>query len=332
MKSLWLITFAAACASFQDPDIVVDLRVESIVAEPANQVVDISGSSSEADILAQLVPTTVCALTSDPSFDGGLDWTMTMCNLATDDRCENGTNMGSDVSPMIFIGSGTIADPDTTSPEPQLCATIQPNTDLVSVLLNYIQNDPLMGLGGVDYGIVLEVGDVGSDPANDQFAAKTLQVMPRIPSTVTQNHNPYITGMTAEVDGGGSAMLPLVRCADLPSTNTTPLIVSTDDVVRFTPLEGSDIHEVYVVPTIDGGSQTFTEAISYQWNGGSGSFSSDSTGGPVDVFGNTPPLYTDWSAPEAGSISQMTDVPLFIIQRDDRLGEAWFESCIRVMP
>jgi hypothetical protein len=198
------------------------------------------------------------------------------------------------------------------------------------VLLNYIENDPLMGLGGVDYGLLLEVGDVGSDPANDQFGAKTLQVMPRIPANVTQNHNPTISGMTAAVDGNGSANLPLVRCADLAATNTTPLMVNTDDVVRFTPIEPPGIHEVYVVPTIDGGSQTFTEAISYQWNAGSGSFSDDSTGGPVDVFGNTPPLYTDWTAPD--SVSGVTDVPLFLIQRDDRLGEAWFEACIRVMP
>jgi hypothetical protein len=336
VKPVIAIAFACslpwACANFQDPDIVVDLRVLSIVAEPANQVVDISASSQPADILAQLVPTTVCALTSDPAFDGGLNWSMTMCNLADDDRCTDGTNAGSAVSPQVFIGSGTIADPDTTSPEPKLCGTIQPNADLVSVLLNYIENDPLMGLGGVDYGLLLEVGQVGSDPSNDQFAAKTLQVMPRIPATVTQNHNPTISVMTAAVDGNDPVMLPLVRCADLASTNTTPLTVNTGDVVRFTPMEPPGIHEVYVVPTIDGGSQTFTEAISYQWNAGNGSFSDDLTGGPVDVFGNTPPLYTDWSAPDPGSISTVTNVPLFLIQRDDRLGEAWFEACIQVNP
>jgi hypothetical protein len=329
VKRVALIWLVAACGNFQDPDIVIDLRALSIVAEPANQVIDVSGSSTEADILAQLVPTTVCALTSDPSFQGGENWSMTMCNLGTDDRC---ADLGSDVSPQIFIGSGTIPDPDTTSPEPQLCATIQPNDDLVSVLLNYVENDPLMGLGGIDYGLLLEVGDVGMDPSQDIFAAKTLQVMPRIPSTVTPNHNPTISGMTAAVDGSDAVVLPLVRCADLGPTGTTPLMVSTQDVVRFTPVEPAGIHEVYVVPTVDGGSQTFTEAISYQWNAGSGSFSTDSTGGPVDVFGNTPPLYTDWTPPDPTLISGVTDVPLFIIQRDDRLGEAWFEACIRVTP
>src|SRR6185312_8367208 len=113
---------------------------------------DVSASSTEADILAQLAPTTVCALTSDPSVQGGEQWTMTMCNLATNDRC---ADLGSDVSPQFVIGSGTIPDPDTTSPEPQLCGTIQPDDDLVSVLLNYVENDTLMGLGGIDYGVLL---------------------------------------------------------------------------------------------------------------------------------------------------------------------------------
>ena len=168
MKRLLAIALLlAGCGNFQDPDVVIDLRVLAMTSDPANQVVDISASSQPADVIAQLVPTTVCALASDPSFDGGLRWSMTMCNLDTDDRCTSD-------SPQIHIGDGTIDDPDTTSPEPQLCATIQPNADLVSVLLNYVEDDTLMGLGGIDYGVVLEVGDLDVDPAEDQFAAKTL--------------------------------------------------------------------------------------------------------------------------------------------------------------
>jgi hypothetical protein len=328
VKRLALIAFVAACGNFQNPDIVLDLRIESIVAEPANQIVDLTAQSQPSDVLAQLVPTTVCALTSDPSFDGGLSWSMTLCNTATDDRCADKSN-GSDVSPAFLVGSGAIADPDTTSPEPQLCATIQPDANLAAVLVNSIQTDPLMGLGGANYSIVLEVGDAGVDRSQDQLAEKELQVIPQIPPAVTQNHNPTISSMTAAVDGGDPMPMPLVRCADLAETGTTPLTITSEDVVRFTPIEPDGIHEMYVVPTIDGGSQTFTEAISYQWNAGGGSFSSDLTGGPVDLFGNTPPLFTDWT-PDV--VSDVTDVPLFVIQRDDRLGEAWFEACLRVTP
>jgi len=156
--------------------------------------------------------------------------------------------------------------------------------------------------------------------------------MPRIPADVTQNHNPTISGLTAAVDDGDPEPIPLVRCADLGPTGTTPLIVNTDDIVRLTPVEPAGIHEVYVVPTITGGEQTFTEAISYQWTVGNGSFSTGTSGGPVDLFGNPAPLFTDWYAPEPGDLSEVTDVPLWIVQRDDRLGEAWFESCLRVMP
>jgi hypothetical protein len=325
VKALALLALVTACGNFQDRDIVLDLRVLAITSEPANQVVDISATSQPADVIAQLVPTTVCALASDPSFGGNLLWSMTMCNLDTDDRCTAS-------SPQIQIGQGSIADPDTTSPEPALCATIQPNSDLVNVLVNYIQNDPLMGLGGVDYGVLLAVRDDGDQPSEDQFAAKTLQVMPRIPPDVTQNTNPTISGLTASVNDGDPAPIPLVRCADLDATGTTPLIVSPDDDVTLTPVEPDGVHEVYVVPTIDGGEQMFTEAITYQWNAGIGSFSNGSTGGPVDLFGNPPPIFTDWTAPEPSDIDGVTDVPLWIVQRDDRLGEAWFESCLRVMP
>lgn len=328
-----LIGCLAGCANFQDPDIVIDLRVLSIVAQPADQVIDISTTSTQADVLAQLVPTTVCALTADPAENRQLRWKMTMCNLGDDDRCSDGSD-GSDNSPQIPIGEGVMADPDTTSPEPQMCATIYPNQDLFDVLVNYVANDDLMGLGGIDYGMLLEVGGVNDSPADDQFAAKTLQVMPRIPSNVTVNHNPTISGLTAAVDGGSAAEISLIRCADLEAFGRTPqLQVTTDDVVRFTPLEPPGVHEVYVVPTINGGSQTFTEAISYQWNATQGSFSSGSTGGPVDLFGNPAPLFTDWTTPAPSDINnQVTNVPLWLVQRDDRLGEAWFESCIQVTP
>ena len=73
------------------------------------------------------------------------------------------------------------------------------------------------------------------------------------------------------------------------------------------------------VPTVDGGSQTFTEAISYQWNAGSGSFSTDSTGGPVDVFGNTPPLYTDPTHPLIQKLGECGAKPV---------GAPWFcDAC-----
>ncbi|MBA3821655.1 MAG: hypothetical protein H0X17_22415, partial [Deltaproteobacteria bacterium] len=104
-------------------------------------------------------------------------------------------------------------------------------------------------------------------------------------------------------------------------------------VVRITPIERADTREVYVVPTLDGQSRTFTESPTYQWVAGAGGYSSGSTGGPRDFSGNPAPLFTEWRAPTAEDLAGAAlDVPLWIVQRDERLGAAWYESCLRVVP
>ncbi len=319
MKLFLLVgALVAGCGSFQDPDIVIDLRVISMTAEPPEQVVNVSASTQPADLLAQLVPTAVCALVADPNFDRQLRWTMTMCATGDDDRCVDGT-------PAVMLQSGVLDDPDLTMPQPQMCSTIQVDGNLLGILLEILDNDPLNGLGGIDYGVVLAVGGVGADPALDQYAEKTVQVSPEIPANRTANKNPTVSGITAAMDGGMATPIELDRCVDA----VAPLVVSAGQTVRLTPIEPDGVREMYVVPTLDGGSQTFTESLTYQWLAGDGSFSSGSTGGPRDAFGNLAPLYTDWYAPTP---DEPEDVPLWIIQRDERLGEAWFQSCVHVTP
>ena len=82
---------AAGCGSFQDPNIVVDLRVLALTAEPAEQMldVDLSKPPDPAALLAQLVPTEVCALIADPGADRRLLWSMTLCPLTSDERCDD---------------------------------------------------------------------------------------------------------------------------------------------------------------------------------------------------------------------------------------------------
>ena len=82
---------AAGCGSFQDPNVVVDLRVLAMRAEPAEQMldVDLTRPPDPAALLAQLVPTEVCALVADPGQDRRLLWSMTMCPLTLDDRCDD---------------------------------------------------------------------------------------------------------------------------------------------------------------------------------------------------------------------------------------------------
>jgi hypothetical protein len=318
----WLVAAAAGCGKFQDPNVVVDLRVLAMAASPPDQVIDVDLTQppDPQALLAELVPTTVCSLVADPGNDRRLLWSVTMCPAAGSERCE-----GDDGVPL---GRGLLDDPDTTVPEPAICVTIAPDARLLGVLGAELQGDTLHGLGGVDYNVVLRVGGETGDRDLDQYAFKTVRVSPRIPRTHTANTNPRIDRIDTSIDDAPPVTLPIGRCAESPA----PLEIAAGTKLRMTPIEPDGVREVYVVPTLDGKSQTFTESLTYQWVSSAGGFSDGATGGPHDVSGNPAPLFTDFRAPAAGDLDGPTDVTVWIIQRDERLGVQWYEACVRVMP
>ncbi|HEX3763124.1 MAG TPA: hypothetical protein VHW23_30715 [Kofleriaceae bacterium] len=330
-RALAVALVAAGCGKFQDPNVVVDLRTLAIRAEPAEQVIDVDLSQpvTPAALLAQLVPTQVCALVADPAASRRLLWSMTMCALLSDDRCD-------DDGPQIPLGMGLMDDPEATVPEPAMCVTIMPDANLLSVLAFELQDDTLHGLGGVDYGVVLRVGGENGNRDLDQYAAKTLVVSPRIPAARAANHNPSLDAIDASLEDGTPVPLPLGRCADNPA----PYVLASQTKLRLRPIETAGAREVYTVPTLDGRAETFTESLTYQWIASAGGFSRGSTGGPHDLSGNPPPLFSDFKSPAASDLDDQGDresegshnVALWIIQRDERLGVQWYESCIHVAP
>ena len=314
---------AAGCGSFQDPNVVVDLRILAMTAQPPDQVLDIDLTQPPmpAALLAKLVPTEVCALIADPSLDRRLLWSMTMCPGTAGGRC--------DVEDEVPLGNGLLDDPDTTSPEPRLCVTVQPDGKLLGVLLQSLDGDSLHGLGGVDVSVQLRVGGEDGDRDLDQYASKTVRISPRIPMTRAANTNPTMVRLDGALeDQPASPVVPFVRCPDNPS----PPTLAPATKLRLTPIEPDGAREVYVVPTLDGKSQTFTESLTYQWIASAGGFSSGTTGGPRDITGNPAPLFTDFRSPPPEDLDGPTDISLWIIQRDERLGETWYEGCVRVVP
>ena len=321
MKRL-LVVALAGCGSFQDPNIVVDLRVIAMSSSVPDQVLDVDFSNPPpaTTLLGELVPNNVCALMGDPFNTRRLHFEMTLCETQSNDRCDD--------SVSAVIGSGIIDDPDITQPEPAMCATVFPDGNLLGVLLDTLKGDELMGLGGLDYMVQLRVGGEGGDPNLDLYAAKVLKVSARIPKQLEPNNNPSIDHIDAAIAGAAAVPLPLGRCID----QTAPLVVAPGVTTRLTPVEPPGAREVYVLPTIDGGFETFTESLTYQWTAANGHFSSGDTGGPPDLVGNPATLYTDFRAPKAEDLDGMSDIPIWIIQRDERLGVHWYESCIRVQP
>src|SRR5262249_2750712 len=185
--------------------------------------------------------------------------------------------------------SGLLDDPDITVPVPELCAYVEPDQDLLAVLIDSLNNDALQGFQGEQYEVMLEVGGETADPSLDQYAAKSLQVAARIPASRTANPNPSLTRIDAAIGDAAPVTLPLGRCVD----QSAPLVVMPGQTVRLTPIEPDGVRETYVIPTLDGGSAMFTETLSYQWTSSNGSFSDGTTGGPHDPFGNHAPLFTD---------------------------------------
>lgn len=318
-----LLFVLAACGSFEDEDIVIDTRILAMSASVPDQVLDVNleDPQSETELLAMMKPTRMCALVADPGRERRLRWSMTLCTLNQDERC---------FGPRSLIGSGFAEDPDTTldRARSEICADVNVDGNLLGVIRHAFMNDSFSGLGGLFYGVSLTVGGEDVDPSLDLFAGKSLSVAPRIPKERTANTNPNLDRIELAIDGADPIAMPLGRCIDL----ATKLTVRPRALIRLTPIESSTTRETYVVPTIDGQSQTFTEATTYQWSAGAGSFSAGSTGGPRDFAGNPAPLFTDWRAPNADDVGAGLDVPFWIIQRDERLGATWYEGCLRVIP
>ncbi|MGE0397726.1 MAG: hypothetical protein AB7T06_13475 [Kofleriaceae bacterium] len=308
----------AGCTSFEDPTIVVDMRPLAMTAEPPEQLVtlDPSDPPEPVELLAQLAPTRVCALVVDPQMDRRIRYEMRICTDALGDRCGD---------PQVVIASGVIDDPDTTTPAPALCATIEPNGNLLGVLVALLESDAFGGLGGLDYNVVLRFGGEGADPALDQYASKHVRVAPKIPVARTPNANPTLRRLEGEVDDSGdNRPLQTGRCVD-----QDPLVVTRGQRVKLSPIEPDEAREPYLTPTLDGQGAMFVESLTYQWLASDGGFSNAATGGPRDAFGNVQPIDTEWRAPT--DIRATTDVDIYVVQRDERLGSNWYTTCVRVM-
>lgn len=319
--TLALLATAAACNSFENPEVVIDFRVLAMTAEPPEQVIDVDINQPQppAELLEQVAPTEVCVLLSDREYERRLRWEMRVCLFDNDVRC--------DVDhPIYSIGTGIWDDPEASATSPRLCDTIQPDGNLLGVAVASFESDQLRGLGGLYYGVQLIVGGEGEDPALDLYAAKSLRLMPRIPAEVTANSNPTLESLEVIREGEEPMTVPFGRCRDVAA----PVEVAVGSLTRLTPVEAEGVRETYASPTLDGGFRTFTESLTYQWLATAGNYTSSTTGGTRDAFGNDAPLFTDWRAPR--EIDGPTDVDLWIIQRDERLGVSWREACLRVVP
>jgi len=319
----------AGCTTFEDPTIVLDLRVLAMTADIPDQIVDLDlEMPMPTEILQQLQPATVCALVADPAQDRPLRWSMTLCLLDDEGRCDRAL-------PFIELGSGLIEDPETASAAQRPCGLIEPaaySAKILAMLRAAVEANPVQALGGIDYTVVFTVGAI-DDRSTDVYAAKHLRVSPRIPANRTANENPRFEFVDAALLGSGSLILPGTptsgssgRCAEIGAFEV-PEVRPGARLTLF-PVEPVGTREDYVVPTLDGKTAMLTETVTYQWFATYGAWSDEFTGGGHDVLGNQSLLGSDWLAPS--SITGPLEVSLWMIQRDERYGARFFETCVRV--
>ncbi len=333
-----VICVVAGCTTFEDPSIVLDLRIIAITATDSEdfipgdtsisssrgpeQVIDVDFQKpSVTEILAQLRPTTISAVIADPAVHRDLVWSMTLCILDEADRCDL-------AHPTIELGSGLISDPDDSLAIQRPTADIIPDQKLLTILREAVEANPVQALGGIEYGVVLKVSDL-ADPSVAVYGAKHLRVAGRYPPDRTANTNPFINYLDAAI-GGIGILVPRCRCALVETNGCDVPVVDSGAVITLFPVEPESVREEYVAPTLTNGSERLTETIRYQWLAAHGSFSDETTGGGHDVLGNQSLLGTEWRAPRGHTTAIL--VPIWMLQRDERYGVSVYESCVEVEP
>jgi hypothetical protein len=317
------LALASACNSFEDPAVVIDLRLLGAIAEPPEVLVP--PDPDDIDPLA-LPEVELCALVADPADSRQLSYAMVACPQNARGRCD------ADAQPQVDLGSGTVDDPEEADAPVQLCATLGPSPGLAEVIRASVSLDDLQGFGGIDLQVGIAVWPAGSNLDAAEYATKAVRYGAQLPAERTPNQNPYLDSVivtrAAVGPRGLDELLPVGRCGDVD-----PVVVAPGEKIGLVPVEPDGVREDYVVPTFEGEVRRFTENLSYQFYATAGGFSPFTTGGPKDLVGNEPPLDTVWTAPdEADEIGAGLDVDLYIVQRDERGGQSWIQSCVRVVP
>lgn len=307
-----LLALASGCATdFEDPSIVLDLRVLGVRATPPEVMVEVDPDDPFALAALDVPDVEVCALVADPAADRELSFELFMCAPTRSGRCDDPDGR------RVAITADRMPDPDRSAGETLACGVISGDASLWEVLSDSVRADVLAGFGGIGVQVEISVGP--ADRGERIYATKRVLYSPKIPESRAANDNPSLDGMTA--DGEPSA---IGRCAD---PDTVGLRVEPGQVVELSPVESEGARETYVLPTFDGGEREFVENLSYAWFAGDGEFSAETTGGPVDAFGLAPTLATEWIAPEALEPGDAIDI--WVVARDERGGAVWYPICVR---
>lgn len=319
-RALLAVALLAACGDFEDPEIVIDLRVLGMQVDPPEVVAPVDPEEPTQIDVRDLEDSTVCALVGDPTADRRLTWSMTSCPPTNSGRCDNSG------APQTLLGEGALDDPELGDEAPVICARLGADGNLLAILMESFDVNDLLGFGGISAQIELRVEpEGGGDPV---FGTKRMRYAPQVPIDRVANQNPHIAGLTATFEDETVVDMPEGRCRDVE-----PVAVAAGAEIKLEPVESETDREDYVLPTIDGGRVELTENITYRWHSTAGAWQRHVSGGPRDPVGNEPQLFSRWTAPsDPAIVGAGLDVELWLVYRDERGGGAWLQSCVTVTP
>jgi len=230
MRPLLLAAFAASAActpSFEGPEIVRDLRVLAVQAEPPEATIDLSTGKA--------APVQVRVLAVDPAPREAMTASGSLCFPTDSRRCDEVQNVSIGAAQMV-------ADEG-----PSWTLQVPP-----AIIQAAVQEDDLRGFGGVRVQLSVNVAD--GDPHGPVFADKVLLFSPPGGSV---NHNPSIASLELTNDGapagpglgGGRPSLPVgVPIGILPHL-----------------AEGEGGAETYTTTDLQGNAVTLTESPRYSF-------------------------------------------------------------------
>ncbi|HWN70506.1 MAG TPA: hypothetical protein VNM90_22855 [Haliangium sp.] len=342
---------STGCGSFETRSIVLDLRILSLVVTPPEVLIPLDAGADPMNL--PQVDVEVCALIADPEDSREIEYRMTAC-WPNDEtlRCD-------DPARAEVLLTGTPGDPFVRVPDPEeagepvrVCATLPSNTvvpvlvlDQVELLGSYeaVAAQVLANGGNLDVQIEVVVRGADQDTDDLQYGSKRMRFAAPQCQPREANQNPVID-LEVSVDGAEPVAMPVGRCVDIEA----PLEVGPRAEIELDPEPSFDSQadpdaelppesprEEYCVPTFSGAPRDpFTENLTYTWYATHGTWELEQTGGPKNpATGKLSPVEGTWTAPgNPDVIGAGLDVPIWVVQRDERGGQSWVETCVRVVP
>jgi hypothetical protein len=285
-----------ACSlPYEDPSLVVDLRVLGIQMEPPELMAPACptevGTIPQELFLAFARPVTMTALLVDPQGAGrDIAWELFACSTVGDRTCERDTE-------TVHVASGR-------TPAGVLSFTFRPGTLLLEdgtpLLLKVLERDDFRGLGGLRLPLVLHVGAEGEEVFAQKLMIFSCPYFPDMRPNVT----PALPGLVMQEAGW---------------PEDPPLQLSGRGPFRVHPEDFDALEEAYVVPSFDLSRVNLEESWKLSWYTDYGTFSSNQTGG-TDLAGREGRHNVEWRLPEG---ARERDVTYWVVVRDGRGGLSW---------